>query len=235
MRGIRNNYLNKKFGRLLVLSFEGQAKNYIALWRCRCECGKEVVVRGPNLANGNSSTCGCVHGVVVSDPITHEQLLALVRYEAWTGKWFRILPGRGCAAGEEVGVFDRSNGYIVVSVEGQRYFSHVLAYFYETGCWPNLQIDHKDRDRANNRWLNLRLATQSQNNGNISKRIDNTSGYKGVSFDRSGRNKPWRAHIKSKTFGYFETAIEAAQAYDDAAIREFGEFSRTNFGGRCGQ
>lgn len=95
------------------------------------------------------------------------------------------------------------------------------------------EIDHIDRDGMNNQRENLRYATHSQNIANcMTKR---TYGYKGISFDRSTvfRSKRWQAAIrkdqKAYYLGRYETPIEAAQAYDRAAVKLFGEFALTNF------
>ena len=97
-----------------------------------------------------------------------------------------------------------------------------------TGEWPSRQVDHKDTDRSNNRWANLRLATGSQNKANMGKRADNKSGYKGVSW--YSQTSRWVAQIrfegKSKTLGYFLDPVKAHAAYCEAAARLFGEFAR---------
>lgn len=91
-------------------------------------------------------------------------------------------------------------------------------------------IDHKNNDGLDNRRDNLRKATASQNSHNKSKYSNNTSGYRGVYWDR--RNKKWRAQIgvngKQRRLGYFSSALEAASAYDEAALELHGEFARTN-------
>jgi hypothetical protein len=90
--------------------------------------------------------------------------------------------------------------------------------------------DHKNRDGLDNRRSNLRLADDSQNNINRGLRLDSTSGYKGVCY-RKDTNK-WRAYITCKreriSLGSFKTAEEAAQAYNNAAIRLFGEYAYLN-------
>jgi hypothetical protein len=91
------------------------------------------------------------------------------------------------------------------------------------------EIDHKDGDGLNNRRSNLRPTTHSQNIANQRMRKTNTSGYKGVSRDKKG----WQVVIghegKQYRIGNFSTKIEAAQAYDNAARRLFGEFASLNF------
>lgn len=93
------------------------------------------------------------------------------------------------------------------------------------------QVDHRDRNGLNCARKNLRPASARQNMANQSPRIDNASGYKGVSW--FPRDSKWRARIKAgsthRTIGYFSTKEEAARAYDEAALSEFGEFAFLNF------
>lgn len=93
-------------------------------------------------------------------------------------------------------------------------------------------IDHISRDGLDNRRCNLRFCTRSQNNRNSSIRKDNSSGYKGVSFDRD-RKKCWVAKIcfngVEYWLGSFYSKIEAAFAYDAKAIELFGRFAWLNF------
>ncbi len=56
----------RRFGRLLVLGREGTYyydDGFVAvpLWRCRCDCGRETVVRGTCLRRGTTRSCGCLH------------------------------------------------------------------------------------------------------------------------------------------------------------------------------
>lgn len=91
--------------------------------------------------------------------------------------------------------------------------------------------DHKNGNGLDNRRANLRIATTSQNLANRGKTRRNTSGYKGVMWFK--RKRKWYARIrvsgKSVHLGYFDDPIDAAKAYDDAALKHFGEFAKTNF------
>jgi hypothetical protein len=91
-----------------------------------------------------------------------------------------------------------------------------------------LKIDHIDSDGLNNRRANLREATTSQNNHNQRIRGDNTSGFKGVSWDK--RCGKWRADIrldgKNRFLGYHATLEAAAEAYAAASADLHGQFGR---------
>lgn len=92
------------------------------------------------------------------------------------------------------------------------------------------EVDHINHDTVDNRRENLRLCSTGQNCVNRRRRVDNTSGFKGVSWD-NGHGK-WRSRLmvnrKPHYLGRFATALEAAIAYDRAARDEFGEFALTN-------
>ena len=95
---------------------------------------------------------------------------------------------------------------------------------------PGVEIDHINGDILDNRRENLRPASRQQNSSNQIPRV-RSSRYKGVSrWLDTGR---WQAHIKSDyettRIGYFKDEVDAALAYDVAALRLFGEFARPNF------
>jgi hypothetical protein len=100
------------------------------------------------------------------------------------------------------------------------------------GIPPGACVDHKDGDGLNNRRINLRAATYSQNGINRGRPRNNTSGFKGVT-RHSRTSKFWKAGIeinrKTVYLGRFQTAEEAARAYDSKAYEVFGEFAVLNF------
>lgn len=94
-------------------------------------------------------------------------------------------------------------------------------------------IDHVDGDGLNNRRKNLREASYLENSRNSYGRRDHSkSGFKGVGWIKTTRK--WRAQIREaggrmRYLGYFVDPVEAAKAYDTAALVHFGEFARLNF------
>src|SRR5260221_679172 len=103
--------------------------------------------------------------------ITHAQLLELLRYEPETGQFIWLAGKRaGTSAGRPTKpeAYADRNGrrlpYWMISLLGKPYSRGKLAWFYMTGEWPPDQIDHRDIDSLNDRWNNLRPATQALNN-----------------------------------------------------------------------
>jgi hypothetical protein len=93
-----------------------------------------------------------------------------------------------------------------------------------------LETDHINGNKLDNRRINLRIATTQQNQFNRGNPINNTSGYKGVDWNK--QIKRWRAtmYINGKPIhlGYFDKKTDAAIAYNQLAGEVQGEFSRLN-------
>lgn len=100
---------------------------------------------------------------------------------------------------------------------------------------PSILIDHINGNTLDNRKCNLRICTNQENSRNQGKRQDRqyTSKYKGVNWNK--HSKKWTARIKTDKkrifIGYFTNEIEAAKAYDQAALEHHKEFANLNFKG----
>src|SRR3546814_1707207 len=94
-----------------------------------------------------------------------------------------------------------------------------------TGKWPPGEVDHRNGARDDNRWCNLRKATKAQNQANARRRRDNTSGVKGVTWNKA--RKKWVAQIqaggKRMSLGGFPTIDAADNAYQKAANKRSEE------------
>jgi hypothetical protein len=150
----------------------------------------------------------------------------VLRYNPEIGRWTNLISRRRAKAGSEAGcvIWDfrrqRPEGRCVVWVDGVRYPSSRLAWFYMTGQWPKNQIDHKNLDTLDDRWLNLREATLQQNLRNTRRHKDSTTGFKGVRKQR-GRYRAWIWAGKRFYGGTFDTrrGERGVQALGDQASR----------------
>lgn len=161
--------------------------------------------------------------------LTIERLHEVLNYDPETGEWtWRIAPKRSIIKpGDRAGTRD-PNGRLVMCIDRHLYKGHRLAFLYMLGRWPTLDVDHKDNDPTNDRWENLREATDSQNAMNKKRPRNNTSGFKGVTWNK--KEGKWQASIqingKLKYLGLYPTAKSAHDAYCAQAIVLFGEFAR---------
>lgn len=91
-------------------------------------------------------------------------------------------------------------------------------------------IDHKNHDGLDNQRDNIRLCTQTENIRNARKRKNTSSIYKGVSYSKKRFKWESKIHIKNKTLhlGRYKKEIDAAIAYNKAALKLFGQFACIN-------
>ena len=106
----------------------------------------------------------------------------------------------------------------------------LLAHHLILPARPDLEVDHINLNGLDNHRCNLRYATPSQNKANRPPPISNTSGFKGVSWDKRARK--WHSYItvngRMTHLGYYSDAWDAAESYNRAAIRAWGEFAYLN-------
>jgi len=127
--------------------------------------------------------------------------------------------------------YANKNGRTIYAMRGKRsvymhrvIMSRVLGRELQKGeC-----VDHVDGNGVNNTRSNLRLATYSQNQHNQRKSVANTSGYKGVHWNKA--RQKWQVRIQSDgkriSLGYFDTPAEGHRAYCQAAKQFYGDFAR---------
>lgn len=106
----------------------------------------------------------------------------------------------------------------------------VYLHRFLTDAPKGMEVDHVDGNGLDNRRSNLRVCTSSQNKGNVQRRSNNTSGFKGVCW--IARYGKWQASVQVEkrrhNLGFFATAEEAHAAYRQAAGEGFGEFANVN-------
>lgn len=184
--------------------------------------------------------------------ITPSAARALLSYDPNTGKlfwrhrspqWFTDTKSKTAThqcniwnakhAGQQALCKKTAKGYLRGTILGRKYMAHRVIWLMSTGHWPHPEIDHRDGDRSNNVLANLRISDRLGNCRNRSSCSGSSSQYLGVSWS-SGMDM-WRAQIANRDrtlhIGYFHEEVEAAKAYDAAAIREFGDYAKPNFGG----
>jgi len=144
--------------------------------------------------------------------MTQDELKQLVSYDPETGVFIRLKQtSPRIKVGQPSGWKD-AQGYTNMTLHGRKWKAHRLAWLYMTGAFPIGEIDHINRVKNDNRICNLRDVDRVTNELNKGIQLNNTSGFKGVSYQKqSGK---WEAYIcqnkKKKSLGLFETAGLAA-------------------------
>jgi len=160
--------------------------------------------------------------------LTVDYLKEIIHYNPETGIFTWILARPKIRAGQIAGYKTHKNR-IEIEIHGKAYQASRLAVFYMTGEWPRHQVDHINCIRHDNRWCNLREATQSQNQANRPARKGKKIPFKGVTIKKH-LPKPFVAQIckngQHKHLGCYSTPEEAHKAYIDAANDLHGEFAR---------
>lgn len=132
-------------------------------------------------------------------PDLREEAMQLLRYEPDTGIFYWLIKRNsrgGVVAPGVIAGTASGQGYVQIKVLGRLWRAHRLAWLFQTGAPPpkGQEIDHINGERADNRWVNLRLATRSRNSLNIGVKANNRSGVTGVSW--AARWQKWDARIR---------------------------------------
>ena len=153
-----------------------------------------------------------------------DELCDVVTYFKETGSFVWARTRKGASAGSQAGSI-HAKGYITIRIHDRLYLAHRLAWYIETGEQPE-QIDHINGVKDDNRICNLRAATPNQNQHNKSLNKNNTSGVKGVSWNKSKRK--WEARVWLNGKGY-RLGRFSDLAMAEVAVRKFREDNHKDF------
>lgn len=168
----------------------------------------------------------------MAEDMTKEEAMATFSYSKNTGilLWKIDRPSR-VRAGDVAGTL-RKDGYLVVKFNQRQYLVHRVIWLINFGFYPDVDIDHINRIRTDNRQSNLRLASRSENCQNAKLSRNNKSGKSGVFWH--SQSKKWEANITingfQKVIGRFndiQLAIEARVKVE----KDVYKFSPLNSGG----
>lgn len=161
-------------------------------------------------------------GHMASRILSQARLKELLHYDPETGVFRRRHAVRGHLPWSEAGSV-HCLGYVIIGVDGAKMRAHRLAWLYMTGQEPTQDVDHINGIKSDNRWRNLREATTKQNAENTPLRADNSTGYRGVTFEP--KKGLYRARIRHNGkligLGRFKTAEQAAEAARAARAQLF--------------
>ena len=155
--------------------------------------------------------------------LTQERLKELFNYNPETGLFIRLKTTASNALKGSVAGSPPGRNYIHIAIDGNRYAAHRLAFLYMNGAFPVNQVDHKKHIKKDNRWSEMREATNQENGKNRSLNKNNKSGASGVRWNKSLQK--WLSTIRVNgneiylgCFPIKEDAIKARKAAD----KEYG-------------
>lgn len=219
------------------------AKSKCKFWLCRCSCGNEKILDTGVLRHGNTKSCGCL-----ASEILFERCKKYNEYDL-TGEYGICFASNS----DDKILFDLEDYdlikdycwnivYIHKNEGNKKEYKTARSRTFNCGKRkslsmhrvvlgiddPSIPIDHINRNPLDNRKANLRICTQHQNTFNSGSRIDDK--YKGVFQYRDGVR--WVAQIgfnyHTHHLGIFDTPELAALAYNEAALKYYGEFAYLN-------
>lgn len=217
-----------RIGNLYVLDYDGfydkTKSGHKGHWyKCNCNCGKTCLMRRDHLVEKRVKSCGrCFK--IVSEGDHYRYICQNGNSFIFSKEDYHLLSNRYCF------VTSNESGYgYAMSRDpdgSQIQISRLLLNLSNEDF-----VDHINGNHLDNRRCNLRIATVSENSRNARIRCDNSSGFKGVSYNR--RKSKYRSYINSDGrqfhIGYFDNPEDAARVYDTAARFLFGEFACVNF------
>lgn len=166
----RIDMTGQKFGRLTVVEFAGIGRENRAMWNCKCDCGKTIVVSGKSLRNGNTNSCGCLSIENATKRIvlyntkhgcTHTRL-----YRIWAAMKNRCNNSKGYA-------YNRYGNRGIKVCEEWQTFQQFYEWAMQNGYKYGLSIDRIDNDGdycpENCRWA---TAKQQDNNRSSNKIVE---------------------------------------------------------------
>lgn len=161
--------------------------------------------------------------------ITQAEVKRLLDYNPDTGllSW-KVCVAKKIRVGDAAGCLN-ADGYVQVGINGRRCLAHHIIWLWLYGEAPVGDVDHINRNPSDNRVVNLRCVSRSENL--LNSRHTNPSGYQGVSRTACGKyNAGIHFNRKRYHIGNFDTAEKAFRAYCEAHVKLYGV--RSKFSGR---
>lgn len=155
--------------------------------------------------------------------MTLEEWKKLLSYDPSTGKFTWLRHFRRGKIGKVAGYFN-NGGYTIIRWKNHDYYAHRLAFLFVTGTMPDI-VDHANKKNSDNRWVNLREASKSQNNFNSVPRLTCKGLPRGITPCLSKYEARFYANGKVHYLGVFTTVEEAVLARKSAAEKVYGEFA----------
>lgn len=198
-----DNLMNKQFGKFAVIDRAINSKAGKSRWVCKCECGNVRIVVGSDLKSGKTKSCGCIQKIHGHSSHRTFKIFAMMKERCYNPKSivYKYYGGKG----------------IKICKEWLEDFDAFYVWSLENGYSSDKTIDRIDSNRGyepdNCRWVDKFVQAQNQK-----LRADNTSGVRGVKYNKARRK--WEVSIQAKGkrhyLGLFEDLDRAKQVRKEA-------------------
>lgn len=151
-------------GRLLVIEECGRSSNGKVLWRCRCECGNEVIVLGDNLRSEHTTSCGCYRRERAAEDHTTHGMSKTLLYSVWADMLVRVGVYKGASERNKHDYQERGINVCDEWLVFENFRDWALSHGYK----EDLQIDRRDNDKGycpeNCRWVSQKENVNNRRN-----------------------------------------------------------------------
>lgn len=154
---------------------------------CLCvQCGSEYICgyRDAIKSKTGDQCKACNTQISSLKDLTKESLEKIFRYDPHTGNLYYL--NKSYSGDKDKIAGYKHDGYLAVSIGRKEYLVHRIIWLMQTGKWP-IEVDHIDHNRSNNKWENLREVRPQEQQRNMKKRRNNTSGVQGIRILPSGK------------------------------------------------
>lgn len=227
---IKYDLTGQEFGLLTVLEIDQDRKDHNKIyWKCRCKCGNIISSTTSHLKSGHTTSCGCKRISNLIKSVKKYNDFDLngkygIGYTTNTNKEFYFDKDNFDKI-KNYAWRENKNGYIVTSNYSSVVYLHRLI-MQDFITNDDEEIDHINHNKNDNRRENLRICTHQQNNCNKKLPKHNTSGIRGVHWDK--RYNKWRARIsvngKDIYLGLFDNIKDAEKIRKQAEIKYYKEY-----------
>lgn len=227
-----------KFGKLNVVKLSHRNNHGKIVYECNCDCGREkLFVIGAHLTNGNTKSCGCLQKEIAKEIGNKNKKYNTYDLSREYGVGYT---NNGEEFYFDLEDYDKIKNYCWRSDNDNYIISHDTKSNNYSTIWmhriilnlndKNLEVDHKNHNKKDNRKINLRVLTHSQNGKNQSLSKNNKSGTSDVCWHKA--TQKWQARIcvnnKRIYLGCFADIDEAIRVRKEAEQKYFGEYSYDN-------